>query len=430
MGSDVTVAVILASPDVQALAESADAPLQLLGRTVEEWMGDALVAAEIAPEAIQIRQLSELHLGSGTGYVLLIHGDMPLITGDTIRLVLDSHKESARGLTIASYELANPVGRDRVLRGPDWSVQAVIPHDQCSPEELDLCEVEVGIYVLSCSDFISFGQNLQSRQFSVHELVKYFREKDLPVEAVLLEDSDQFLKVTDRWQVAVISQSLRERILRSHCLAGITIEDPTTTWIDPDVMLGKGVIVRPNSVLCGKSQIGAGSKVGPHVWIKESAIGEGSEVFMSHMIRATIGSGCKCGPFANLRPGTVLGDGAKIGNYVEIKNAVVGEGASISHLSYIGDASVGPRTNVGAGTITCNYNGFEKSRTEIGADCFIGSHSTLVAPVTIGDESLTAAGSVINRDVPSGAMAIGRGKQENKEEWYRTWRKRKMENQE
>ncbi len=201
--------------------------------------------------------------------------------------------------------------------------------------------------------------------------------------------------------------------------------DINTITIGPDVEIGQDSVIHPNTVIEGRTSIGAGSAIGPNSWIKDSEVGPRCRVFMSHLDQARMAEGSRCGPFANLRPGADLQNEVKVGNFVEIKNAVIGPGTSISHLTYIGDARVGSRSNIGAGTITCNYDGFDKFTTEIGDDCFVGSNSTLVAPVKIEDGSFIAAGSVVTRDVPSGAMAIGRGKQENKEQWYTAWRARK-----
>lgn len=208
--------------------------------------------------------------------------------------------------------------------------------------------------------------------------------------------------------------------------AGVRFLDASQCYVDPDVRIGKGTVLEPGVVVLGKTVIGENCRIGPFTRIDTCTIGDDCEVLMSHLRKATMKKGSRCGPFANLRPGAVIGEEAKLGNFVEIKNAELGERASVSHLTYIGDAEVGAGANVGAGTITCNYDGYTKHRTEIGRGAFIGSNSTLIAPLTIGDNAFVAAGSVISSDVPDDAMAIGRARQEVKEGWVTKWRKRKQ----
>lgn len=207
---------------------------------------------------------------------------------------------------------------------------------------------------------------------------------------------------------------------------GVVILDPAQCYIEPEVRIGKGTVLEPGVVILGETSIGENCRIGPFTRIEKCLIEDDCEVLMSHLRKAVMRRGSRCGPFANLRPGSEIGAKAKIGNFVEIKNAELGESASVSHLSYIGDAGVGARTNIGAGTITCNYDGFEKNRTTIGEDCFVGSNSTLIAPVTIGDNAFVAAGSVITADVPAEALALGRARQEIKEGWVSRWRKKKQ----
>lgn len=208
--------------------------------------------------------------------------------------------------------------------------------------------------------------------------------------------------------------------------AGVVFLDPSQCYIEPEVQIGRGTVVEPGVVILGQTTIGADCRIGPFTRIETCSIEDGCEVLMSHLRKATMRRGSRCGPFANLRPGSVIGEECKLGNFVEIKNAELGERASVSHLTYIGDAEVGAGTNVGAGTITCNYDGYEKHRTVIGKGAFVGSNSTLIAPVTIGDNAFVAAGSVITQDVPDDALAIARAKQEVKEGWVTRWRNRKQ----
>jgi bifunctional UDP-N-acetylglucosamine pyrophosphorylase/glucosamine-1-phosphate N-acetyltransferase len=207
---------------------------------------------------------------------------------------------------------------------------------------------------------------------------------------------------------------------------GVKILDPSQCYVDEEASIGSGTVLEPGVVILGPTTIGRNCRIGPFTRIDSCTIEDDCEVLMSHMRKAAMRRGSRCGPFANLRPGSEIGAEAKIGNFVEIKNAKLGEKVSVSHLSYVGDAEVGEGTNIGAGTITCNYDGFEKNRTKIGENSFIGSNSTLVAPLTIGDNAFVAAGSVITKDVPEDALALGRSRQEVKEGWVTKWRKRKQ----
>jgi bifunctional UDP-N-acetylglucosamine pyrophosphorylase/glucosamine-1-phosphate N-acetyltransferase len=222
---------------------------------------------------------------------------------------------------------------------------------------------------------------------------------------------------------------MRLSILGEVAANGVTVVDPGSTHVGADVEIGPDTTILPGCVIEGKTKIGSRCQIGPSCWIKDSVIGDSCRVFMSHMDQATMGAGSRCGPFSNLRPGARLGQQVKIGNFVEVKNADLAQGVSVSHLTYVGDANVGEGTNVGAGTITCNYDGFTKNRTEIGKGVFVGSNSTLVAPVKIGDGAFIAAGSVVTKDVPEDALAVGRSRQENKEQWAKSWRKRKTDQQ-
>jgi bifunctional UDP-N-acetylglucosamine pyrophosphorylase/glucosamine-1-phosphate N-acetyltransferase len=241
----------------------------------------------------------------------------------------------------------------------------------------------------------------------------------------LFNDPHVMLGVNDRWQLAEASAILRKRVLRELALSGVTIIDPENTYVGVDVRVGQDTILEPMTILEGTTTIGSNCKIGPAARIVDSTIGNGCTVNASQVHRATLLDGVRCGPYANLRPGALVGVQAKIGNFVELKNASLGTKASVSHLSYIGDGSVGDGANIGAGTIFCNYDGIDKHRTEVGDGAFVGSNTTLVAPVKIGEGAIVAAGSVITSDVPENALALGRSRQEVKEAWASKWRDKK-----
>jgi bifunctional UDP-N-acetylglucosamine pyrophosphorylase/glucosamine-1-phosphate N-acetyltransferase len=244
------------------------------------------------------------------------------------------------------------------------------------------------------------------------------------VEAVPVRDPDEVLGVNTRVELAETGRILRQRILTELMLSGVTVTDPQTTYVDVDVRVGQDTVIEPQTFLHRGTEIGEGCVIGPFTRISRSIVGDGTAILASQVESCRIGSHVKIGPFANLRPGCVLEDGVKIGDFVELKNASLGEKVSASHLSYIGDAEVGAHVNFGAGVITCNYDGFKKSRTVIGEGAFIGTNSALIAPVTIGEGALVAAGSTVTGDVPADALAIARAMQENKPDYARRRRER------
>jgi len=245
------------------------------------------------------------------------------------------------------------------------------------------------------------------------------------IEALVSPDADAVRGVNTRPELTALRQTMQARVLRGLGLAGVTILDPLSTHIDATVKIGPDTTIHPFTLLSGVTDIGEDCEIGPGARISDSRLGGGVSVRDSHVTASEVGDGCKIGPFANLRPGTVLGKDVKIGDFVETKNATLGDGVSAGHLSYLGDAEIGPRTNIGAGTITCNYDGMDKHRTVIGADSFIGTHTTLVAPVTLGEGAWTAAGSAITEDVPAGGLGIGRARQVNKDGWARAKKRHK-----
>lgn len=400
--------------------------------------GEAIKAAlgDTCDFAVQSEQLGTGHavqcaahlLSEHSGPVFVAAGDTPLLSGATFAGLSEAQRTTGSALTLATFVLEDPFGYGRIVRN-NGKVVAIVEEKDCSPGEAAIEEVNAAVYCFEGSSLLDSLPKLKNDnkqgEFYLTDLVSHLVEQGSPVECVVFDDPSEFVGVNDRWQLAEANSIMRTRILSEIALGGVTITDPGTTHIGADVEIGHDCTILPGCVIEGRTKIGAKSSIGPNCWIKDCAIEEECRVFMSHMEQATMGRGSRCGPFSNLRPGARLGREVKIGNFVEVKNADLDEKVSVSHLTYVGDSSVGTRTNIGAGTITCNYDGYEKNRTTIGKDAFIGSNTTLIAPVTIGDGAMVAAGSVINKDVPDGAMAVGRGKQEIKEQWATLWRKRK-----
>ncbi|MCZ8170362.1 MAG: bifunctional UDP-N-acetylglucosamine diphosphorylase/glucosamine-1-phosphate N-acetyltransferase GlmU [Armatimonadota bacterium] len=360
------------------------------------------------------------------GDVLVVCGDTPLISPETLRTLLQVRREADVAVVTATFEPEDPSAYGRVVRQGDDAL-AIIEHaDATEAQRKELTEVNSAVYafeVEALRDAIPHLKPSPKGEIYLTDTVGWLYNDGRGSKAAGPFAENEFMGVNDRWSLAEAGRIMRLQILERLAREGVTIVDPASTYVEADVTAEPDAMIHPMTVIEGRTTLGAGCQVGPSSWIKDSVIGPRARVFMSHVDQAMIGEGSRCGPFANLRPGTVLETQVKVGNFVEVKNAVLSQQVSVSHLTYIGDASVGPRTNIGAGTITCNYDGFKKSRTTIGADAFVGSNSTLVAPVNIANRAMIAAGSVVTRDVPEGALAVGRGRQENKEEWADRWRR-------
>lgn len=377
-------------------------------------------------------RMAEEFFKNSSGYVIVAPGDTPLISSSVFKALADECEANGAKCAVAVAVLDDPSGYGRVVfdsEGP----KRIIEHKDCTPEQQqELTTVNSGIYCFEIKTLFEILPKLSSDnaqgEYYLTDVLAMIREEGGKVVAYDPRDPSILLGVNDRWQLAQCAKLLREQILKRHAVNGVTIIDPDSTYIEADVVIGVDTLVEPGTILEGKTVIGQACHIGPNTKIKNSEIGDRVTILMSHLDRAKLASGCRCGPFANLRPGANLAEEVKIGNFVEVKNASLGPNVSASHLSYIGDGEVGAGTNIGAGTIFCNYDGFLKHRTTIGQGVFVGSNSTLVAPVTIGDGAIIGAGSVIVRDVSPEALALGRARQEEKEEWALSWKtKKKLE---
>lgn len=364
------------------------------------------------------------------GPVLVAPGDAPLLTVESLRNLRCRHEESGAQATLATCHLADPTGYGRILRSGTGAVVGIVEERDATTEEKQIDEINAGIYCFDAQTLLGVlprlsAANAQGEYYLTDVVAQIVADGGRVVTSSM--SFEEALGVNDRWQLAEAERILRKRILRRHALAGVTIRDPDTTSIGVDVEIEPDVEILPMTSLEGRTRVAVGAIIGPGSRVIDSEIGPGCRVLMSQVHGARLERGAKCGPFANLRPGSVLGEDAKVGNFVEIKKSVLGPGVAAGHLAYLGDAEIGAGTNIGAGTITCNFDGFSKHRTEIGANAFVGSNSTLVAPVTIGDGAIIGAGSVITKDVPADALGLGRARQENKEEWAPPWRNRKRQ---
>ena len=356
----------------------------------------------------------------GTGPVLVVAGDTPLLTTATLQALVDTHAAAGASSTVLTAVLDDPTGYGRVLRDGD-AVTAIVEHKDADESQRAVREVNSGVYAFDAAALRdALGRlttdNVQGEEY-LTDVLGLHVASGLVVAAVTADDSNETLGVNDRVQLAEARALLRDRTNTRWMRAGVTIVDPATTWIDSDVVLEADSVVERNTGLHGRTTVARGAVVGPDTTLTDVVVGEGASVLRSQVTSADIGAGATVGPFTFVRPGTVLGPKGKLGAYVEAKNAVIGEGSKVPHLSYVGDAEIGVGSNLGAGTITVNYDGVDKHRTVIGDHVRVGSDSMLIAPVTVGDGAYTAAGSVVTDAVPPGAMAVARARQRNIEGW-------------
>ncbi len=355
-----------------------------------------------------------------TGTVVVVPGDAPLLTADTLTELLATHHLARAATTLLTAELADPAGYGRVVR-EGGSVAAVIEHKDADDATRAIGEVATSVYAFDAGHLRNALQQLtsdnsQGEQY-LTDVVGLHRKAGLTVAAHVAAIAGETMGVNDRVQLAEAGRLLRDRLVEHHQRAGVTVVDPATTWIDVDVRIEPDVTVLPGCQLHGATAVRAGAVIGPDTTLTSTEVGEQASVVTSHCVGAVIGAGAQVGPYTYLRPGTRLGANSKAGAFVEIKASQVGAGSKVPHLSYVGDAVIGERSNIGAATVVVNYDGRDKHRTTIGDDVRIGSDTMLVAPVTIGDGAYTAAGSVITDDVPPGALGVGRARQRNIEGW-------------
>nr|MDQ6915190.1 bifunctional UDP-N-acetylglucosamine diphosphorylase/glucosamine-1-phosphate N-acetyltransferase GlmU [Actinomycetota bacterium] len=336
--------------------------------------------------------------------------------------LLEAHVAAANAVTVITTRLDDPTGYGRVVRGPDGGVEHVVETKaaaDATDAERQIREVNGGLYAFDASRLREALERLRpdnaQGELYLPDVLKVLRGDDHGVAAFPVEDPTALLGVNDRVDLARVRELAQRRIHEAHMRAGVTIVDPATTTIDADVQLGRDTVVAPSSFLCGATRAGEDCRIGPLTTLIDAFLGDGVTVPHSYLVECEVHDRAILGPFAYLRPGTVIREGAKVGTFVEVKNSDVGAGAKVPHLTYLGDADVGAQSNIGAGSITANYDGFRKHRTKIGKRVHGGVDNSFVAPVEVGDDAWTAAGSIIVDDVPPGALGIARERQRNVE---------------
>jgi bifunctional UDP-N-acetylglucosamine pyrophosphorylase/glucosamine-1-phosphate N-acetyltransferase len=362
------------------------------------------------------------------GDVLVLIGDAPLVNGAFLRDLVRCHRASGAVATITTTLLDDPAHYGRVVRDASGDVAAIVEARDATVEQLAVREINAGFYVFGAAALRAVLPRLQpdnsQGELYLTDVVRLMLGDGLRVASCLADDPEMYMAVNSRVELAAVNAVMRRRILERLMLAGVTVVDPSSTYVDFGVEVGRDSVLYPQTSLLGQTQIGAASVIGPGSYLEDVFVGDRARVVSSHLTQCVIGSRCSVGPFAYIRPNTVLMEGAKAGTFVEIKNSTVGERSKVPHLSYVGDAIIGHDTNIGAGNITANYDGFEKHATAIGDDVRSGSHTTFVAPVTVGDGAFTAAGSVITQDVPADGLGVARSRQQNIE-GYGTRRRRR-----
>ena len=375
---------------------------QVVGQQQRNGTADAVNSAREACEGM-------------TGSLLVLSGDCPLIRPETIAGLARAREEADAAVAVLTMEAENPFGYGRIIRDAQGQVECIVEQKDCTPEQAAVTECNSGFYCFDAQylfDALNRVSNENAQgEFYLTDVIGIARADGRSVVALCAEDPEECLGINTRLQLSVAAKVMQRRMNTAFMLAGVTMLDSETVWIGPGVTIEQDVELLPQTMLMGKTSVASGSVIGPNTRLTDTVVGHDCVLDETVAVEAVIEDGCHCGPRAYLRPQTRLCEGAKAGTHVEIKKSTIGKGSKVPHLSYIGDTTMGDGVNIGAGSITCNYDGQNKWPTVIGDNTFIGSDTMMVAPVTIGDDALVGAGSVITADVPDGALALGRARQ-------------------
>jgi bifunctional UDP-N-acetylglucosamine pyrophosphorylase/glucosamine-1-phosphate N-acetyltransferase len=364
---------------------------------------------------------AEPHLRGRSGTVVLLSGDVPLLRAATLQALVEAHTSRGAAATVLTARVDRPQGYGRIVRN-NGRIAAIVEDKDATPAEREIDEINSGIYAFALEPLFaalkSIGSVNAQGEYYLPDLVKIYRERGLAVETVSLDDAREILGVNSRRELADVTAILKTTRNEELMAAGVTIVDPATAWIGPDVTVGADTIIHPNVHLEGRTRIGSGCEINASVRIVDSTIDDGVVINNFCVIAEShVRAGARIGPFAHIRPQSDVGEGAHVGNFTELKKTTLGKGSKANHLSYLGDTTVGENVNIGAGTITCNYDGVRKQQTIIEDGAFIGSDTQLIAPVTVGKGAYVGTGTTIREDVPGGALAVSAGKQRNIDGW-------------
>ena len=343
------------------------------------------------------------------GPVVVLYGDTPVLRGETLKALLAAHRKSAAAVTLLTANLDDPRGYGRIVRGRNGVFREIVEETDATDDQRAISEVNSGVYVFSGRELWPALLKLENKnragEYYLTDVVRLIKGK---IETVRVDDAGEILGINDRRQLAQAERVMRQRVLDALMVGGVTITDPATTYIDAEVAIGQDTVVHPFTTIGGRSVIGQECVIGPMTQVRDSTIGDRSTIERSHLEEAKVGSRVRVGPFSRLRPGTELADEVRVGTHTEIKNSKIGAGSAVPHFSYLGDAVVGANVNIGAGSITANWDGFQKNTTEIEDGAYISCDTIFVAPVRVGSDAATAADTVVTKDVPAGSLAIGR----------------------
>ncbi|MCX6479536.1 MAG: bifunctional UDP-N-acetylglucosamine diphosphorylase/glucosamine-1-phosphate N-acetyltransferase GlmU [Mycobacterium sp.] len=400
------------APTVAELAESLGRPIEVADQDQQLGTGHAALCG-----------LSALPDSFG-GIVVVTSGDIPLLDADTLAGLITAHRDRRAGVTMLTTTVPDATGYGRILRTQDGEVIAIVEETDASPQQRAITEINAGVYAFDIDALRSAlgrvsADNAQQELY-LTDAIAIVRADGRAVHALHVDDHALVAGVNDRVQLAELAAELNRRIVAAHQRAGVTVVDPATTWIDVDVEIGRDTVIAPGTQLLGGTRIGARCLIGPDTTLTDVGVGDEASVVRTHGTGAVIGPGAEVGPFSYLRPGTRLGADGKLGAFVETKNATIGNGTKVPHLTYVGDADIGEHSNIGASSVFVNYDGESKHRTTVGSHVRTGSDTMFVAPVTVGDGAYTGAGTVLRDDVPPGALAVSAGTQRIIEDWVRT----------
>ncbi|WP_308163674.1 MULTISPECIES: bifunctional UDP-N-acetylglucosamine diphosphorylase/glucosamine-1-phosphate N-acetyltransferase GlmU [unclassified Micromonospora] len=388
--------------------------------------------SEVAPGATPV--LQERQLGTGhavrivldavpdaSGTVVVINGDVPLLRPETVQALVEAHEDAAAAATVLAAEVPDPTGLGRIVRDVQGQLEQIVEERDATPQQRALREINAGIYAFDAARLReALGKlstdNDQGEEY-LTDVFALLRDAGEPVAVHRAADHVETLGCNDRVELAALRRLLRDRVNEGWMRTGVSILDPHTTWIDVTVTVERDAVIDQNTQLQGATTVGEGALVGPDTTLVDTVVGAGASIVRSHALGAEVGPQASVGPYAYLRPESRLGRKAKVGTFVETKKASIGDGSKVPHLSYVGDATIGDHSNIGAATVFVNYDGVRKHHTTIGSHARTGADNMFVAPVRVGDGAYTAAGSVITGDVPPGAMAVARGQQRNVEGW-------------